>query len=78
MARWSIVREQGRGAGKVRLVYQNLFTLQQEELGQLMSDVPDAWVVDWIFQHADHLHPGDLIQLSSGRMLHFSHERGAA
>lgn len=71
MARWTIVRE-GRGAGKLVLKYQNLATKEEAECGRLMSDVPDAWVVDWIFQHAEHLHSGDLIELSNGKVLHYS------
>ncbi len=71
MARWSIVRE-GRGAGKLVLKYKNLMTEEEVECGRLMSDVPDAWVLDWIFAHAEHLHSGDFIEMSNGRVLHYT------
>ena len=75
MAKWEILR-QGDGPGQLRLVYHNLNTSEIFDCGCLDGQVPDAWVVDWIFNHAEHLTPGDMLQLSNGQTLHYSRTRG--
>lgn len=77
MARWIIVRDH-RGKEGLRLVYQNLLTLKKYDLGGIDSTLPDDMVVDWVFNYAEHLEPGDWFSLSDGRLLQFSRQRGAA
>lgn len=77
MARWIIVR-QSRGNEGTRLVYENMVTREKHDLGGVDSTVPDDMVVDWVFNHAEHLNRGDFIQLSNGRLLQFARNKGDA
>jgi hypothetical protein len=75
LAKWEI-RRSGDGAGEVSLLYTNLITSEQELLGYMEAKAPDAWALSWIFDHAQALLPGDLIQLSNGSVLQFSRDWG--
>lgn len=67
MAMWVIIRDQ---AGRyVRLVYHNLVQNQRYQLGEMAAHWPDQTVVDWIFENAEQLTPGDFIRLSNGKIL---------
>lgn len=75
MARWMIIRDEGKGADKVRLVYQNLVTGLDYNLGRVGSDVPDSMLIDWIFTNGN---PdfGDRIRASDGTEYQFQRPQG--
>jgi hypothetical protein len=70
MAMWIIIRD-GKGRDAVRLVYHNLIQDRQYPLGSCSSDWDDDSVLQWIFDNAENLTPGDFIKMSNGRMLHW-------
>ena len=65
MARWVIIRH-GEGREGIELVYQNLVQGRDYALGRQSSDWSDEDVVQWIFDNAENLTPGDFIRLSNG------------
>lgn len=70
MAMWLILRD-GEGREAVTLVYHNLIQDRKYNLGKCSSDWDDASVLQWIFDNAENLTPGDFIRLSNGRVLHW-------
>lgn len=68
MAKWIVIRD-GEGATAVSLVYHNLVQDRRYALGSISSDWDDNSVLQWIFDNAENLTVGDLIQLSNGKTL---------
>lgn len=75
MAKWEI-RRFGTGPGQLNLSFINLNTNEYFDCGSMDGQVPDAWVLQWLFDHFERLSPGDLIRLSSGKTLYYSRIRG--
>jgi len=70
MAMWIILRD-GEGDHAVTLVYHNLIQDRRYSVGSISSLNDDNTVLQWIFDNAENLTPGDFIKLSCGRVLHW-------
>lgn len=74
MSKWEFVRSCTDQS--FTLFNTNISTQETYVCGILNSQVPDAWVLDWIVKQDNALRPGDVILLSSGKVLHFSNIKG--
>jgi hypothetical protein len=66
---WIVLRDMNTEL--VTLIYHNLQSDQQFDCGKISAAFDDYDVMQWIFNNADNLTPGDFIRLSNGQIFHW-------